>query len=134
MASSTIRSSVSASRLWTARALFALTVLFLLFDAFGKLTRPQPVIEAMARLGVPYALWPTIGLTLLAVVIVYAIPKTRVLGVVLLTGYLGGALAIQLRAGTPAFETLFPIIMAVIAWAPVYLLNARVRELIPFSG
>lgn len=121
------RHGYSTPTVWTARVLGAVTVLFLLFDAVGKFMKPQPVVDAFARIGVPLALAPEIGTILLALVVLYVIPQTRALGAVLLTGYLGGAVAINLRAGDSAFETLFPVIIGVIAWAPLYLLDERVR-------
>jgi hypothetical protein len=66
--------------------------------------------------------------------VLYAIPRTSVLGVVLLTGYLGGAIAIQMRAGSPLFETIFPAIFGVIAWAGIYLRDAQVGALLPLRS
>jgi hypothetical protein len=117
--------------LWSARILAAITVLFLAFDAFGKFVRPQPVVDAFAKLGMPISLAPAIGSLLAVIVVLYLIPKTRILGGILLTGYLGGAVAVQLRSGSPTFETLFPVIMGVLAWAPLYLVDERLRALIP---
>lgn len=124
-------SQASQAAVWTARVLGALTVLFLLFDAFGKFARPQMVVDAFAMLGMPIGDAPLIGSLLTVIVVLYVIPVTRVLGVMLLTGYLGGAVAVQLRVGTPPFETLFPVIMGVLAWIPVYLTDERVRALLP---
>ncbi|HLI95142.1 MAG TPA: DoxX family protein [Candidatus Baltobacteraceae bacterium] len=114
-----------------ARVLYVLAVLFMLFDVFGKFTLPAAVVDAFHRQGMPIALAPVIGGLLLALVILYVIPRTSVLGAVLLTGYLGGACAINMRAEFSAFETLFPVLFGVIVWIPIYLLNERVRALIP---
>jgi len=111
--------------------LTALTVLFLLFDAAGKLVMPPQVAQAFVRLGVPAQLSMDIGILLLVCTALYAIPRTGVLGAILLTGYLGGAVAIQMRAGGPVFETLFPVIFAVIAWAGILLREDRLREVFP---
>ncbi len=98
--------AVSRGRLWTGRVLTTLTVLFMLFDAIGKLIRPAPapIADAFARLGFPLPLASSIAILLLVSTILYAVPRTTVLGAVLLTGYLGGAVAIQLRAGSSFFE------------------------------
>jgi hypothetical protein len=85
----------------------------------------------MAKLGVPMSQSITIGVLLLICTILYAIPGTAVLGAVLLSGYLGGAVAIQLRAGMPTFETFFPVIFAGLAWLGIYLRNPRVRTVLP---
>ena len=109
---------ISKRKLWTGRVLTILAVLFLLFDAEGKFVMPPRIVEAFARLGFPVALGAGIGMPLVASTIIYAIPRTAVLGAVLLTGYLGGAVAIQLRAGSPLFETVFPVIFGVIVFLP----------------
>lgn len=121
-------------RLWTGRVLTTLTILFLLFDAFGKLAKPVQVTDAFARLGLPISLSTGIGVLLLACTILYAIPRTAVLGSVLLTGFLGGAVAIQMRAGSPLFETVFPVLFAIIAWAGIFLREPRLFVLFPLRG
>jgi hypothetical protein len=100
-------------------------------DAAGKLLMPSFVVEAFARLGFPTGLGPAIGIVLLAATVIYAIPRTSVLGAILLTGFLGGAVAIQMRAGSPLFETLFPVIFGVIAWAGILLRDGRLLALVP---
>lgn len=121
----------SKARLWAGRILTALTGLFLLFDAVGKLTMPPPVVDAFHRLGFPTDLGVGLGILLLACTIVYLIPRTMVLGAVLLSAFLGGAVAIQLRAGSPTFETIFPVLFAIVAWAGVYLRERRLGALLP---
>lgn len=118
-------------RLWTGRILTALTALFMLFDAVGKFVLPAPVVEAFVRLGIPTSLSVGIGILLLVSSVVYLIPRTAVLGAVLLTGYLGGAIAIHMRAGSTVFETVFPVIFAGFAWAGVYLREDRLGALLP---
>ena len=125
---------VSKARLWTGRILTGLTVLFMLFDAVGKLVMPTQVVEAFVRLGCPISLSRTIGVVLLAATVLYAIPRTAVFGALLLTGFLGGAVAIQMRAGSPLFETIFPILFGVLAWAGIYLREARLRALLPMRS
>jgi hypothetical protein len=118
-------------QMWTGRVLSTLAALFLLFDAVGKLTVPAFVVEACTRLGFPVHLSVTIGVLLTLSTILYAIPRTAVLGAVLLTGYLGGAVAIQMRAGSPLFETVFPVFFGILLWAGIYLRDCRLRRLFP---
>jgi hypothetical protein len=116
---------------WTGRVLSGLAVLFMLFDAFGKFMMPRQVVEAFVRLGIPAPQATSIGVLLLVSTIIYAIPRSAVLGAVLLTGYLGGAVAIQMRAGSPTFETVFPVLFGVIVWAGIFLRDCKVRAVFP---
>ena len=116
---------------WTGRVLTALTVLFMLFDAYGKFAKPVQVTDAFARLGLPLSTSTNIGVLLLVSTVIYAIPRTMVLGAVLLTGFLGGAVAIQMRAGSPAFEQVFPVIFGILMWGGVYLRDCGVRRVFP---
>jgi DoxX-like family len=118
-------------RLWTGRVLSTLVILFLLFDAGGKLMMPPSVVEAFQRLGFPTSLGPGLGIVMVVTIAVYAIPRTAVFGAVLLTGFLGGAVAIQLRAGSPLFETIFPVMFGVLVWAGILLRECRLREIFP---
>ncbi|MEO7111858.1 MAG: DoxX family protein [Polyangiaceae bacterium] len=122
---------ISRPRRITGQALTGLTIVFLLFDAFGKFARPAPVVDALARLDIPISAALTIGSILLVCTILYAIPQTAVLGAVLLTGYLGGAVAIHLRAGSTAFEQVFPLIVGAMVWGGIYLREPRLRDVIP---
>ena len=122
---------VPKGRLWTGRVLSTLAVLFLLFDAVGKLIMPAQVVQAFVRLGFPASLGIGIGILLLICTLLYAIPRTAILGAVLLTGYLGGAVAIQMRAGMPLFETDFPVLFGLLVWAGIYLRDTRLRKLLP---
>lgn len=125
--------SVSKSRtsVIIAWVLGVIVVAFMLFDIFGKFTRPQAVVDAFARQGMPLAMAPAIGAILLTLVILYLIPRTRFFATVLLTGYFGGAAATNWRAGDPTFEGIFPILFCVLVWGPIYLTDERVRALIP---
>lgn len=123
--------TASMGSVWTGRVLSAVTVLFMLFDAFGKFARSAPVLEACARLGIPNSQILSIGVLLAISTIIYAIPRSAVLGAVLLTGYLGGAVAIQMRAGSPTFETVFPVLFGVVMWAGVYLRECGLRRVFP---
>src|SRR5260370_34264537 len=108
-------SPLSKKRLWAGRIISALAILFLLFDAIAKLMKVAPVLEASARLGYPASLVVGIGSLLLACVAVYAIPRTSILGVILLTVYLVGAIAANVRVSDPFFDTDFPAILCVLA-------------------
>jgi hypothetical protein len=126
--------SPSNKKLWAGRIISGLAVAFLLFDGGAKLMRVAPVLEACARLGVSQNLVVGIGAILLACVVVYAIPRTAVLGAILLTGYLGGAVFTQLRAGGPLFDTLFPIIFGMLIWAGIFLRDNRLSTLVPLRN
>jgi hypothetical protein len=129
--SSTQTAPFSKKRLWAGRIISALAILFLLFDAITKLMKVAPVLEASARLGYPASLTVGIGSLLLACVVVYAIPGSSILGAILLTGYLGGAVGANVRVGDPLFETFFPVIFGVLIWAGIFLRDDRLRTLIP---
>lgn len=116
---------------WASRIIRTLVVLFLLFDSITKLLRVQAVLTAAAQLGFSAREIVGIGIVLLVCVIVYVLPRTSVLGAILLTGYLGGATAIQSHAGNPIFETLFPLIFGVLVWAGIFLGDQEIRSLIP---
>lgn len=114
-------------------ALSALAVAFLLFDSVGKLAEVQPVIDGTAALGYPRDFVFTLGMILLACVLAYVVPRTAVVGALLLTGYLGGAVASQVRVEAPLFtHVLFPIYVAAILWGGLLLRDARLRALLPF--
>ena len=115
--------------LWTGRVVSALAVIFLTFDGVIKLMRLPQVLEATARLGYPESSIAVMAVLLLACTLLYVVPRTRVLGAVLLTGYLGGAVATHLRVGNPPFELLFPVIVGSIVWLGLYVRDARVRAL-----
>jgi hypothetical protein len=122
---------VSKTSLWGGRIISGLLVAFLLFDSITKIVREAHVMDAFARLGYPARLAPAIGTILLACVAVYIVPRTAILGAILLTGYLGGATEVNLRAGDPLFETLFPVIFSVLVWLGLFLRDRRLRALIP---
>jgi hypothetical protein len=119
---------------WRVRIGWALTVLcglFLIFDGVGKLLMLAPVVEATVRLGFPTNLIQGVGILLLACTLTHLIPRTAILGAILLTGFLGGAVAIQMRAGSPPFETVFPVLFALLVWGGVYLREPRLCTLLP---
>ena len=116
----------------TGNILSGVAILFLLFDSFGKLVKAPQVIEATLKLGYPESSIIPIGSILLVCVILYAMPRTAVLGAILLTGYLGGAVATNLRVGAPLLlYTLFPIYVAGFVWGGIYLREDRLREVLP---
>ena len=125
--------TASKGMIWTGRVLSTLIVLFMAFDAFGKFAKPPQVTEAFVKLGLPISLSTSIGILIVVSTLLYAIPRTAVLGVVLLTGFLGGAVAIQMRAGMPTFETWFPVLFGVIAWAGIYLRDCGLRRVFPIK-
>ena len=125
--------TVSKGRLWTGWIISALVMLFLLFDSITKLLKVRPVLEASAQLGYPVNTTVTIGAMLLVCTLLM-IPQTAVLGTILLTGYLGGAVAANLRIGSPMFNTFFPIVFAVLAWTGIFLRESRLASVIPFRS
>ena len=109
----------------------ALTVLFLLFDAVIHLLLIPPVVESFTMLGYPLGVVRTIAVLELVCLVLYVIPRTSVLGAVLLTGYLGGAVSAQLRIEAPLFSTvLFPVYLGAAVWVGLWLRDARVRRLL----
>ena len=106
-----------------------LVILFCLFDGGARLAGFAPYVQGMPKFGYDAALAPWIGLSLLVSTILYAVPRTAVLGAILLTGYLGGAVATQVRVGDPWF--LFPAVMGALAWAGLWCRSPRIRELLP---
>ncbi len=118
------------------RVLSGLAIAFLTMDGVMKFVPDIPAVaEASAQLGWPLSANPAIGAALLISVALYALPATSVLGAILLTGYLGGAVAIHVRVGNPlATHTLFPIYFGIIVWGGLYLRDARVRALIPLRS
>ena len=127
---------VSPGALWTGRVFSGLIVLFMIFDGVIKLPPLDVVTQTMVPLG-----WPgdvnaarMLGIIGLISTALYALPRTSVLGAILLTGYLGGAIATNMRVGSPLFShTLFGVYLGIILWSGLYLRDSRVRALIPFS-
>ena len=123
---------LSKGRLWTGRIMSALPALFLFMDAVGKLVKPAPVVEGTVQLGYPESVLLGLGIVLLACTVLYVIPRTAILGAILLTGYLGGAVATHVRVGNPLFtHVLFPVYLGVLIWGGLYLRDERLRALIP---
>ena len=134
MQSTVASASVSKSSLWAGRVLSGLLVLFLIFDGVGKAIKLPQVVEATVRLGFPESTIVGIGTVLLLSTALYVIPQTSVLGAILLTGYLGGATATNVRIGSALFNTCFPIIFGVLVWIGLYLRDSRLRTIIPLRS
>jgi hypothetical protein len=123
---------LSKGRLWTGRIMSALPALFLLVDGVGKLVKPAPVVQGTVQLGYSESVLLGLGIVLLTCTVLYVIPRTAILGAILLTGYLGGAIATHVRVGSPLFShILFPVYVAVLLWGGIYLRDERLRALIP---
>jgi hypothetical protein len=121
----------SRKRLWVGYAISALVLLFLLFDSLGKLLKVAPVLEGSAKLGYPESSVVGIGVVLLLCTILFAIPRTSVFGAILLTGYLGGAVATHVRVGSPLLtHQLFPVYLGALIWVALYLRNEKLRRLL----
>jgi len=129
------KTSTSTKTLWAGRIISGFVVFFLLVDAGFKLIRPlpAPAVEAFGKLGYPVEFAAGIGILLLSCVALYLIPRTSVLGAILLTGYLGGAVASHIRVGNPWFgHALFPVYIGLLVWGGLYLRDQRLRALVPF--
>jgi hypothetical protein len=122
--------------LWSGRGLSAIVVLFMLFDGIIKLVPLDIVLQTNAELGWPVSvgLMRALGIIGLLATILYAVPRTSMLGAILLTGYFGGAVATHLRIGSPLFShTLFGLYLGILAWGGLYLRDRRIRALIPLA-
>jgi hypothetical protein len=120
---------VSKKMLWTGRIMSALPVLLLAFSAVAKLMKPASVVDGFVRLGYPESLILPIAVLELVCAVVYVIPRTSIVGAILLTGYLGGAIATHVRVGEPFFG---PVVAGVLVWGGLFLRDQRLRALIPF--
>ena len=119
------------TKLWTSRALSAIVSLFLLFDSVIHLMVIGPVVDSFNQLGYPVDTAMALGVVELICLALYLFPRTSIFGAILLTGYLGGAIATQIRAGAPLFSIIFPIFIALFLWGGLFLLDGRLRALMP---
>jgi hypothetical protein len=127
------KAPVSKGRLWTGCILSLLPALFLLLDGVMKLMKPEIVVKTTVEIGYQENIIVPLGIVLLICTVLYLIPQTSVLGAVLLTGYLGGAVATNARIGSPLFShILFPVYIGVLLWGGLFLRDPRVSALIPF--
>ncbi len=125
--------SISKKTVWTGRVLSGLVTAFLIFDAAIHILKPAPVVEAFANLGLPLRLAVALGIIELVCLLLYVFPQTSILGAALLTGYLGGAVAIQMTTSNSFFgEILFPVYVGIVVWGGLYLRDERLRTLFPW--
>jgi len=124
----------SQKTLWAGRIVSGLPALFLLVDGVMKLVKPAPVVEGTLRYGFSESVIIPLGILLTACTIIYVIPRTAVLGAILLTGYLGGAVVTHVRFGDPWFPILFPVCIGALVWGGLYLRDGRLRALIPLRS
>jgi hypothetical protein len=118
--------------LWVGRILSGLAVLFLLFDAGMKLLQLPVAVEGTRQLGYPESVVFGLGIVQLVCLVAYLVPRTSVLGAILWTGYLGGAVATHVRLGNPLFShILFPLYVAAFLWAGLWLRDERLRAVLP---
>jgi len=109
--------------------------LFLLFDSVMKILKLAPAVQGTIQLGYPESVVVGLGIVLLVCTVLYAIPRTAILGAILLTGYLGGAVATQVRVGNPLFGyVLFPVYLGILIWAGIMLREHRLRVLVPLRS
>lgn len=124
---------ISKGTRWASYILSGLPILFLFLDAVGKFVKPEPVVTGTLELGYKESVIMPLGVVLLVCVVLYAIPRTAILGAVLLTAYLGGAVATHVRIGNPLFShILFPVYLGIFIWLGLYLRDMRLRQLVPF--
>lgn len=119
------------ARLWTGRVLSGLIIAFLALDAVMKFVQPAEVIKGTQEVGFPLTAILPLGFILLGSVILYTIPRTAVLGAILLTAYLGGAVATHVRMSAPLFShTLFPVYFGIALWGGLYLRHPRIAAIL----
>lgn len=122
-------------RPWAGIVISAIPTLFLLMDAAGKFFKPEPVVTGTLDLGYQESVIIPLGIVLLICTILYAVPKTSIIGAILLTGYLGGAVATHVRISNPLFtHTLFPVYLGIMIWLGLYLRDIRLRSLVPLRS
>jgi hypothetical protein len=132
--SGTQTASVSKKALWAGRVVSALPALMLIFSGVLKLAKPAPVVVEFGRLGYPETVILGIGILELACAVVYIIPRASVLGAILMTGYLGGAVATHVRVGDPLFNVITPAVLGALIWGGLYLRDVRLRALLPLRS
>lgn len=131
MSSGNSTTPASKKMLWAGYILSALPVLLLLFSGVMKLAKPPDLVEGFNHLGIPDRLALGIGILEIACTILYIIPRTAILGAILVTAYMGGAVTTHLRIGEPFF---MQVILGMLAWGGLYLRDARLRTLLPIKS
>jgi len=135
MQTTTQASPISRKSIWAGRIITGLIAAFLVFDAVIHLLKPAPVVEGFAKFGFPIRFAVPLGVIELVGILLYVIPSTSILGAIFLTGYLGGAIAIQLPTGNPFFgEVLFPVYIGVFLWGGIYLRDEKLRAIVPLRS
>ena len=124
----------STKRLWVSRIMSGLPALFLLVDGGMKLFKPPVVVETTLQLGYPESAIVGIGVVLLISTILYLIPRTAILGAILLTGYLGGAVATHVRVSAAVFNIIFPVVFGALLWGGPWLRDRRLQNLMPLRA
>lgn len=125
--------SISRGALWTGRVMSGLVIVFLLMDGAMKLIPLDVVVTTSQQMAIPLDIIRTLGVLTLIGTLLYAFPRTAVLGAIFLTGYLGGAVYAHFRLADPLFtHTLFGVYLGLLIWGGLYLRDPRVRALIPF--
>jgi hypothetical protein len=120
---------------WAGYIISGIPALFLLLDAIGKFVMPAPVVEGTQQLGYSVNVILPLGIVLLMCTILYIIPRTSILGAILLTGYLGGAVTTHVRIDNPLFtHVLFPVYLGIFLWLGLFLREPRLRMLVPLRG
>lgn len=121
----------SKAKIWTSRVMSGLVILFMLADSIFKFIQPAEVVQGTVDLGYATHHIAIIGMLGLLSILLYAIPRTAILGAILLTGYFGGAIATHLRLDNPLFShTLFPVYLGILAWGGLWLRDERLRKLL----
>jgi hypothetical protein len=123
----------SKTTVWLSRVMVGLSSLFFIMDGVMKLFKPSFVVSATTELGYPEATIIGIGVTLLVCTALYLVPRTSILGAVLITGYLGGAIASKVRVEGPVFDFVFAIAIGAMVWGGLWLRDTRLRELFPWQ-
>jgi DoxX-like family len=124
----------SKTTVWLSRVMVGLSSLFFIMDGVMKLFKPSFVVSATTELGYPEATIIGIGVTLLVCTALYLVPRTSILGAVLITGYLGGAIASKVRVEAPVFDFVFAIAIGAMVWGGLWLRDTRLRELFPWQN
>lgn len=121
--------------IWTGRIMSGLAIAFLLFDSVGKFLKPAAVVAGTVQLGYDASVLTGLGIALLVSTVLYTYPRTAVLGAILLTGYLGGAVATHVRVANPwATHVLFPVYLGALIWGGLFPRDSRVSALIPCAA
>ena len=127
-------SAISKSQLWLGYVMGGLPALFLLVDGGMKLFKPRVVVEATVQLGYPVSVIVCLGAVLLASTLLYLFPRTATLGAILSTGYLGGAVASQVRVSAVSFNIILPVLLGALLWGGLWLRDRRLQQLLPLTS